>query len=251
MEFFIDLHTHTIASDHAYSTICECVNYAKTHGIRMFATTDHGPALEDGPHPWHFNNLKVVPRICDGVAVLRGIEANIDANGDIDVTRRQLDNALDIVLAGMHPSNPPSDYDAHTRMYLKVIRSGDVDVISHPGCASYPCDYEQILVAAKENNVAIEINSSSDVNTRFGSHDNCVKIAELAKKIGNTIAVGSDAHICYYMCNFGPSIEIIEKAGISEDQIINTSANRVLDFLESRGHRPIPEMRKFFENERV
>ena len=69
MQFFIDLHTHTIASDHAYSTIVECVNYAKNNGIVMFATTDHGPALEDGPHPWHFNNLKVVPRICDGVAV--------------------------------------------------------------------------------------------------------------------------------------------------------------------------------------
>ena len=26
MQFFIDLHTHTIASDHAYSTIVECVN---------------------------------------------------------------------------------------------------------------------------------------------------------------------------------------------------------------------------------
>ncbi|WP_281072432.1 phosphatase [Succinivibrio dextrinosolvens] len=248
MQFFIDLHTHTIASDHAYSTIVECVNYAKNNGIVMFATTDHGPALEDGPHPWHFNNLKVVPRICDGVAVLRGIEANIDKNGDIDVTKAQLEKVLDIVLAGFHPSNPPSDADAHTKMYLKVIESGNVDVITHPGCAAYPCDYEQVLLAAKEHNVAIEINSSSDVNTRFGSHDNCVEIAKLAKKIGNTISIGSDAHICYYMCNFEPSIEIIKNAGISEEQIINTSPNRVLDFLESRGHRSIPEMREFFKN---
>ncbi len=246
MNFLIDLHTHTIASDHAYSTIVECVNYAKSAGIQMFATTDHGPALEDGPHPWHFNNLKVVPRICDGVAVLRGIEANIDAKGEIDVTEAQLQKVMDIVLAGFHPSNPPSNSEAHTEMYLKVITSGKVDVISHPGCAAYPCDYEKILLAAKENNVAIEINSSSDVNTRFGSHDNCIEIAKLAKKIGNTISIGSDAHICYYMCNFEPSIEIIKAAGISEDKILNTSVKRVLDFLESRGHRPIPEIRKHF-----
>ena len=215
----------------------------------MFATTDHGPVLSDGPHLWHFNNLKVIPRVCEGVAVLRGMECNIDENGDIDATENQLEKTLDIVLAGMHPSNPPSNAEAHTRMYLNVIKSGKVDIIAHPGSANYPCDYEQILVAAKENNVAIEINSSSDVNTRFGSHENCEKIAALAKKIGNTISIGSDAHICYYMCNFEPSIEIIKNAGIGEDQIINTSANRVLDFLESRGHRPIPELREFFKHE--
>ena len=51
----------------------------------MFATTDHGPSLEDAPHVWHFGNLKVVPRICEGIAVLRGIESNIMPGGTIDI----------------------------------------------------------------------------------------------------------------------------------------------------------------------
>lgn len=54
MQFPIDLHTHTVASYHAYSTIVEYVHQAKLCGIKMFATTDHGPSLEDAPHVWSF-----------------------------------------------------------------------------------------------------------------------------------------------------------------------------------------------------
>ena len=247
MKYPIDLHTHTIASDHAYSTLVECVHEAKNVGLKMFATTDHGPEVSDGPHPWHFNNLKVVPRICEGVAVLRGAEANIVSDGSIDITNEQVKN-LDIVLAGFHPNYIPTTVEEHTRLYKKVIQSGLVDVISHPGSARYPSDYEEVLVCDKENNVAIEINSSSDINTRFGSHDNCIEIAKLAKKIGNTISLGSDAHICYYIGNFESVLEILKQADISDDKIINTSPSKVLDFLESRGHKPIVEMRNFFNN---
>lgn len=246
MKYCVDLHTHTIASDHAYSTIVECVHSAKDNGIKLFATTDHGPLVSDGPHPWHFNNLKVVPRICEGIGVLRGAEANIDTDGSIDIDDHQVGN-LDIVLAGFHPNYNPTNIEEHTRLYCKLIKSGKVDVISHPGCAKYPCDYEQVLVCAKEHNVAIEINSSSDVNTRFGSHDNCIKIATLAKKIGNTISLGSDAHICYYVGNFESVTEILAKANISDDQILNTSPLKVLDFLESRGHSRISELRDYFK----
>ena len=53
MQYLIDLHTHTIASDHAYSTIMELVSQAKVKGMSLFAVTDHGPDVSDGPHPWH------------------------------------------------------------------------------------------------------------------------------------------------------------------------------------------------------
>lgn len=245
MQFPVDLHTHTLASDHGYSTIVEYVQQAAKCGIKMFATTDHGPDLEDGPHPWHFGNLKVVPRICDGIAVLRGVEANIMKDGSIDLEKRYA-SKLDIVLAGFHPNNPPTTEQEHTKGYLNVIKNGYADVITHPGNPNYPCDYEEVLLAARENNVAVEINSSSDINTRFGSHENCLKVARLAAKIGNTIALGTDAHISYYLGNFESLCELIKESGIKESQIINTSPLKVLDFLESRGKAPITAMREFF-----
>ncbi|MBO6258434.1 MAG: PHP domain-containing protein [Succinivibrio sp.] len=247
MKYCIDLHTHTIASDHAYSTIADYVHQAKECGIRMFATTDHGPSLSDAPHLWHFNNLKVVPRIIDTVAVLRGIEANITAEGGIDIPKRTRDG-LDIVLAGFHPNLPPADVRTHTELLLKVIESGEVDIITHPGSVHYPFEYRTVLEAAREYGVAIEINSSSDVNTRFGSFDNCVQIARLAAELGNIISLGTDAHICYYLGNFDHSQKVLNSSGIADENILNTDPLKVLDFLESRGHKRIDLLRKFFSD---
>lgn len=246
MSYPVDLHTHTIASDHAYSTIHDYIRQAPLAGITMFATTDHGPVLSDGPHTWHFNNLKVIPRICEGVAVLRGCEANILGHGGIDLRDAQVKN-LDIVLAGFHPNFEPGDVAYNTQAILDTIKSGKVDVISHPGNPRYPLDYAAVLECAKHENVAIELNSSSSVNTRPGSHDNCVKVAALAKKIGNVISLGTDAHISYFLGHFEESLKVIAASGIADDQIINTDPLKVLRFLESRGHPRIAEMWDFFE----
>ena len=244
MRFPVDLHTHTIASDHAYSTIEECIHRASVNKLAMFATTDHGPSLSDAPHLWHFHNLRVIPRVVENVCVLRGVEANIMQHGGLDLEEASL-KRLDIVLAGFHPSCPPLDEATHTRLMLEVIKSGLVDVISHPGAPNYPVDYEAVLECAKAEGVAVEINSSSDVNTRMGSHANCVKVATLCKKIGNVISLGTDAHISFFMGNFTESERVLAEAGVSDDQIINTSPQKVLRFLESRGHSPIQEMHEF------
>lgn len=41
----IDLHTHTIISGHAYSTLKENIEAARARGLEAFAVTDHGPAM--------------------------------------------------------------------------------------------------------------------------------------------------------------------------------------------------------------
>lgn len=245
MNFNIDLHSHTIASTHAYSTIGEYVTAAKAKGIVMFANTDHGPAVPDGAHRWHFGNLKVVPHIFDDVAVLRGIEANILESGEIDMDVPIL-KQLDIVLAGLHPNLTQTNSDTHTKLLIKVIESGLVDVISHPGDVRYQYDELAFLECAKANNVAIEINSSSDVNSRFKSKERCIRIGQMAAKIGNAISIGSDAHICHYLGNFENAIDTLEKSGIKEEQIINTNPKSVLDFLSSRGHSNLQDIRKHF-----
>ena len=43
-----DLHTHTIASGHAYSTINEIAAEAARRQLRLIGMTDHGPALPGG-----------------------------------------------------------------------------------------------------------------------------------------------------------------------------------------------------------
>ncbi len=38
----VDLHMHTVASTHAYSTLHDYVAQAKLNGLKLFAITDHG-----------------------------------------------------------------------------------------------------------------------------------------------------------------------------------------------------------------
>ena len=41
----VDLHMHTVASTHAYSTLSDYIAQAKQKGIKLFAITDHGPGV--------------------------------------------------------------------------------------------------------------------------------------------------------------------------------------------------------------
>ncbi len=62
----VDLHMHTVASTHAYSTLHDYIAEAKRKGIKLFAITDHGPDMADAPHYWHFVNMRIWPRLVTG-----------------------------------------------------------------------------------------------------------------------------------------------------------------------------------------
>ena len=86
IEFVADMHTHTVASTHAYSTITENAAWASKHGIKYLGMTDHGINMQDAPNTWHFENLKILPEYLEGVRIFRGIEANIlDTYGNVDI----------------------------------------------------------------------------------------------------------------------------------------------------------------------
>jgi putative hydrolase len=102
MKIIADMHTHSIASGHAYSTINELAAAASAKGLLAMAITDHGPALPGGPHAYHFGAMRFIPREIGGVRILLGCEANIiDINGRIDLSADYL-NRLDFVMAGLH-----------------------------------------------------------------------------------------------------------------------------------------------------
>ncbi|MCL1073811.1 phosphatase [Shewanella dokdonensis] len=245
--FSVDTHTHTIASTHAYSTVHDYLNVAKQRGIQLFALTDHGPAMADAPHFWHFVNLRVLPRVVDGVAILRGIEANIcNAQGDIDYYGDYLAE-LDLVQAGFHePVFPPADVAHHTEALLACIQSGNVDIITHPGNPRYPIEQELIVRAAAEHNVALEINNSSFVSSRKGSESNCLSIAKLAKQYDAQLVLGSDSHVAFTLGQFDEALKIIDAVGYSHQRLLNYSPNKLLNFLQTRGHRTVSDLLAYF-----
>ena len=102
MALVADLHCHTTASGHAYSTVTEIAAQAAALGLRAVAITDHGPALPGSADMRHFANLNLLPTHILGVRILRGVEANIiNVEGGLDLPDSLLEK-LDVVIAGFH-----------------------------------------------------------------------------------------------------------------------------------------------------
>lgn len=238
----VDLHMHTLASTHAYSTVHDYIAQAVRKNLQLIAITDHGPEMVDAPHEFHFNNMRILPRVVDGVGILRGVEANIKANGETDCTGK-MQAALDLIIAGFHKQVfAPADVITNTDALIAVIASGKVHIISHPGNPEYPIDIPAVVDAAKACHVALEVNNSSFVNSRKGSEANCLKIVSAVADAGGIISLGTDSHSAFSLGDFSACQKIIDATGFPHSHILNVSAQRVLEFLEFHGGERIEEI---------
>lgn len=236
MKYPIDLHTHTVASGHAYTTLLENAKYASSIGLKVLGTTDHGPSMPSAQHIWYFGNFKVLPREIYGVTMLYGCEANIiDYNGNVDLPET-IQKDLDIMIASIHDPvmKPSTDLDLNTTALLKAMDNPNVHIIGHSGNPKFPIHEEEVVKKAKEKNILIEINNSSFVSSRVGSEKNCAKIARLCKEFGARIVINSDAHSCFKIGNFDAAIKILKDVDMPEELIINKSTEELFDFLREK-----------------
>lgn len=233
MNIVADMHTHTIASGHAYSTLNEMAAEAARKGLLAIAVTDHGPALPGGPHMYHFGAMRFFPESISGVRIFRGIEANIlDIRGTLDLPESYL-HKLDFVMAGLHEG---CGWDGegsgrNTEAVINAMENPLVKAISHPGNPIFPLDYEAVVAGARRTGTALEMNNTSFSISRKGSRPNCEKLARLIALHGAQVAIGSDAHIAQMVGVFDDAVAVVEEAGIPEAQVINSSMERLLAFL--------------------
>ncbi len=246
MEIKFDTHTHTVATEHAFSTFYENAMFAKEKGLDGFAITDHCPAMIDAPRRPYFKNLRVIPRDFQGLKILIGAEVNIcNLDGEVDLEEDILKN-LDVVNASIHSLYRNNGASDNTSAYEAVVLNPYVDIISHSGYPQYPYDYEYIVKLAKEHNKLIEINNHT-FRARSSSVPNCRKIAELCKKHGTGIVVASDAHIFLDVGNVSYALAMLDEIGFPEELVMNTTYEKFANHLEyRRGKKP---RRWAFENQ--
>ena len=236
MKYALDVHTHTIASGHAYSTLMENAKAASEKGIKVLGSTEHGITMPHSPHIWYFHNYRVLPREMYGVTMLYGTEANIiDYDGNLDMDDFTLDK-MDIVIGSIHDEvYKVGNVDENTEAFINVIKSGKVDIIGHLGNPGVPVDFERIIKFAKEKDVLIEINNSSFTTSRVGSFSNCKEIALLCKKYNTKLIINSDAHFCTLIGKFTEAINMLESIDFPEELIINKEPNELLSRLKKKG----------------
>lgn len=237
MKYLSDLHTHSIVSGHAYSTLLENINYCAEKGIKILGTSEHAPTMPGAPHYWYFGNMKVVPRVINGVTILRGCEANIlDIDGSLDMTDESSRN-LDYMIASFHePVFKPKSKEENTAAILNVMDKYDkVEILGHLGNPNYELDYEAIVKKAKEKNIMIEINNSSLLgSSRVGSDVNCKKVALLCREIGTKVILTSDSHINTYIGVFNKGIELLEEIQMPKELVMN-DPEKLIAHLKSKG----------------
>lgn len=221
----LDLHTHTIASGHAYNTIMEMARAAAEKGVEVLGITEHGPNIPGACDPIYFRNMHVVPREMFGVKLLLGAELNIlDTKGTLDLDEWYYANRLDIRIAGIHRlcwhGGTPEE---NTRGMVAAIRNPWVNIISHPGDGEAQLIYEPIVLAAKEAHTLLEINNASFKPCRglSASHDNYAEILQLCKRYEVPVILGSDAHFCTDIANYEYILPLLAEVDFPEALVLN------------------------------
>ncbi|MEG0134303.1 MAG: phosphatase [Clostridium sp.] len=224
MKAIIDLHTHTISSGHAFSTLKENVEGAKENGLKIMGLSDHAVTMPGTSHPFYFHNMRVIKDEIDGIRVLKGIEANIiDYDGKLDVEEEVID-ILDYMIASVHgPCIKAGSIEENTRAMIKAMDNPMVKVIGHPDDSRFPIDYEKLVLAAKEKNVALEMNNSSlsPKSFRMNGLENYKIILKLCKEHEVKIMLGSDAHIYYDVGRFDNCYKLLKEMEFPEELVWN------------------------------
>ena len=234
MKIIADLHTHTVASTHGFSTIKEIVDVSAQKGLSAVAITDHTPASTDGPHVWHFHNLhKAIPREVNGVKIIYGAESSIiDYDGNIDFPHEEC-AALDWMIASFHKDMlKPASFEEHTNMYLKLAENDDIDVIGNCATVVCPFDYEKCLKKFKECGRLVEINESTILwkNTR----ENYREIIRICRKYEIPVVINTDAHFCTIVGDVTESLKLAEEIGLPEKLVVNADWDRLYAYIQSR-----------------
>ncbi len=235
------LHCHSQYSDGA-STIEQMANAAKERGWDYIGISDHsesafyaGGLKRDKLLRQHeeIDRLNAQTR---GFRILKGIEADILADGRLDYDAAILDS-FDYVVGSIH-SRFSMDGDAMTKRVLAALDDPHLTILAHPTGRllltrePYPIDVRAVLEKAAQVGVAVELNADPhrlDLDWRY---------CRQAKELGVTIEIGPDAHSTAALDNVHFGIGMARKAWLEAGEILNTRrADDVLAFAQKRRAR--------------
>lgn len=233
MNNLIDLHTHTVLSTHAFSSLSENITEANRKGLKYYGVSEHQYDDKDiGAHHFAVHNLRIVPKVINGTHFLRGLEFNINLDGSIDTSKLTKAN-LDYGIASIHGyAYHDQGIELNTEAYLKALDNDFINILGHMDDGHYPCDYEIIIKKCKEVGKLVEINNTSlkPTTNRINALENMIKIIELCKKYEVPVIINSDAHICYDVGEYELAYDLLKKLDFPENLILNFNEDLILKY---------------------
>ncbi|MGB6477186.1 MAG: DNA polymerase/3'-5' exonuclease PolX, partial [Candidatus Sulfotelmatobacter sp.] len=220
-----DVHMHTVETD-GRNTIEEMAEAAKARGYKYMAITDHSKnlafanGLDDTRAVAHIARIRDANTKVDGIKIFAGIEVDILADGDLDLSDDVLAQ-MDLVIGSVH-SVFNQDSAKMTERLLKAIDNPNTSIIGHPTGRiqlrreAYAFDMTAVLAAAAKKKVAMELNSYPD---RLDLND--VHLRQ-AKQQGVKIVINTDSHHTSHMDKIRYGILQARRAWLTKDDVLNT-----------------------------
>lgn len=232
------LHCHSDYSD-GVATIGELARGAQDRGWDYIGISDHSESAFYARGLKRDRLLRQHEEIDEwnarmkGFRILKGIEADILADGRLDYDSQILDT-LDYVIGSIH-SRFSMDGDAMTKRVLTALDDPHLTILAHPtgrlllSREPYALDVEAVLEKAARVGVSVELNADPhrlDLDWRF---------CRIAKGLGVTIEIGPDAHSVPGLDNVHFGIGLARKAWLEAGEILNTrSADEIVAFARKR-----------------
>jgi DNA polymerase (family 10) len=220
-----DVHMHTVETD-GKNTIEEMAEAVKARGYKYMAITDHSKnlafanGLDDKRAVEHIQRIRAANEKIDGVTIFAGIEVDILADGDLDLSDDVLAQ-MDVVIASVH-SVFNQEPGKMTERLLKAVTNPNTSIIGHPTGRlqlrrdAYHFDMDAVLTAAAQHKVAMELNSYPD---RLDLND--VHLRQ-AKQRGVKIVINTDSHHTSHLDKIRYGILQARRAWLTKDDVLNT-----------------------------
>ena len=219
-----DLQMHTTWSDGA-EDIESMADACLARGWTRMCVTDHsyglpiarGMSMEHVLRQ-HLEIDEINERARGAFRVLKGIEANILADGRVDMTPDEL-RRFELVIAAPH-SALRGEHDQTARM-LAAVETPGVHILGHPRGRVFNkrggvrADWDRVFAAAARTGVAIELDGTWD------RQDVDRTLAARALDAGCVFAIDSDAHAT-------GEVEYVEY-GIAHARLASVPADRVIN----------------------
>jgi DNA polymerase (family X) len=212
-----DLHSHTTWSSDGHNTVEEMALAAIDRGYEYLAITDHSHYLRERRMEAQDREIDAVNEKLAPFRLLKGVEANIRADGSLDV----LDEVLaerDWVVASIHSAFQRDP----TERICGAMENPHVDCIGHLTArkigkrGSAAIDPGRVIESAARTGTALEINSQPD---RLDMPD---PLARLAGEEGVLVPVTSDAHSIGALRYPELGIGLARRAWLTKKQVLNT-----------------------------
>ena len=212
-----EMHCHSTWSADGKASIEEMARAAAARGYDFLCLTDHSHYLREGRIEAQWEEIDEVNARLEPFQVLRGIEANINAKGVVDVDDEVLAQ-LDWVVASLHTSFDKNPTDR----ILAAIDNPHVDCIGHltgrriSRRRGADLDIERVIGRAVGTGTALEINGQPDRLDMRDVH------ARLAGEAGVAIPVTTDAHSVESLAYAELGIGQARRAWLTKEQVLNT-----------------------------